>query len=54
MELFGISFISLLFGIVIGKLVESARWRKNADEIVRVHSGGHLYKVSHDDPPVGD
>ena len=53
MELIGISLFSLLFGIAIGKLVESARWRKNADDVVRIYSGGHLYKVFYDDPPLG-
>ena len=42
------AFIGLVLGIRVGQWIEAARWRKNADEIVRVSSGCGLYKVRHD------
>ena len=50
MEYFGLGFVCLLLGILIGKFLEEARWRRNADDIVRIYSKGKLYKVHYDSP----
>ena len=50
MEYFGLGFACSLLGIIIGKLLESARWRRNADDIVRIYSKNMLYKVYRDLP----
>ena len=41
--------LSLLFWIWLGTKIEAAKWRRNADEPMRIYSAGALYKVYKDE-----
>jgi hypothetical protein len=38
--------LTLAVGMMVGSRLEAARWRANADAIVRIESNGRLFKVS--------
>lgn len=46
MNYLGTAWFFLVLGMLIGKLLEAARWRKNAKEKdIRIYSWGRLYSV---------
>lgn len=40
--------LAWLVGVLHGIIIEAVRWRRNADQIQRIESGGRLFKVIHD------
>lgn len=50
MEYFGLGFACVIAGAILGKSLEAAKWRKNADNTFRIFSKNRLYKVYHDSP----
>lgn len=41
--------VAFVAGVLLGRWLEVRRWRRNADAIQRIESGGRLFKVNHDD-----
>lgn len=37
-------------GATLAKRLTESKWRRNADEVYRIESGGRLYKVNHAQP----
>lgn len=38
-------FLAFIIGTMVGSSLANARWRQNAKDIMRMESGGRLYKV---------
>ena len=44
-EFITVFFIGATVGLFIGQWISDWKWRKNANEVVRIYSGGKLFKV---------